>query len=344
MRVGVSTLIQSPDDVEFVIECERLGVDTVWVPEVWGYDAMTPLGLLAGKTSSIRLATGIVQLGARTPAMLAMQSMSLQMMSGGRFVLDVGSSGPRIMEGWHGVPFSKPVQLTRETIDIVRMIARGDRLEYEGEFFQFPPDGFGRSIRSLAPACEPIPMYVASLGPRNLELTGEIADGWLGNAMMPEVAEAFLEPLRVGCERGGRSLTDLDLVMPVAVEFTDDVEEASRRHADGYAFTIGAMGAPGKNFYNRAFAAQGLGDDVAAVAELWHAGKRDEAAARVPIELGFKTNLLGPADTIKERLRLYRSAGITSMQAKVSGPHRIDIVAQLIDVMNELNAEPSEMK
>ena len=138
MRVGVSTLIQSPDDVEFVIECERLGVDTVWVPEVWGYDAMTPLGLLAGKTSSIRLATGIVQLGARTPAMLAMQSMSLQMMSGGRFVLGVGSSGPRIMEGWHGVPFSKPVQLTRETIDIVRMIARGDRLEYEGEFFSFP--------------------------------------------------------------------------------------------------------------------------------------------------------------------------------------------------------------
>ena len=113
------------------------------------------------------------------------------------------------------------------------MIARGDRLEYEGEFFQFPPDGFGRSIRSLAPACEPIPMYVASLGPRNLELTGEIADGWLGNAMMPEAAEAFLGPLRVGCERGGRSLTDLDLVMPVAVEFTDDVEEASRRHADG---------------------------------------------------------------------------------------------------------------
>ncbi|MEC6988249.1 MAG: LLM class flavin-dependent oxidoreductase, partial [Actinomycetota bacterium] len=228
MRVGVSTMIQSPNDVEFVIECERLGVDTVWVPEVWGYDATTPLGLLAGKTSSIRLATGIVQLGARTPAMLAMQSMSLQMMSGGRFILGVGSSGPRIMEGWHGVPFSKPVQLTRETIDIVRMIARGDRLQYEGELFQLPPDGFGRSIRSLAPACEPIPMYVASLGPRNLELTGEIADGWLGNAMMPEAAEAFLEPLRVGCERGGRSLTDLDLVMPVAVEFTDDVEEASR--------------------------------------------------------------------------------------------------------------------
>ena len=284
MRVGVSTLIQSPDDVEFVIECERLGVDTVWVPEVWGYDAMTPLGLLAGKTSSIRLATGIVQLGARTPAMLAMQSMSLQMMSGGRFVLGVGSSGPRIMEGWHGVPFSKPVQLTRETIDIVRMIARGDRLEYEGEFFQFPPDGFGRSIRSLAPACEPIPMYVASLGPRNLELTGEIADGWLGNAMMPEAAEAFLGPLRVGCERGGRSLTDLDLVMPVAVEFTDDVEEASRRHADGYVHDW-CDGSSGKNFYNRAFAAQGLGDDVAAVAELWHAGKRDEAAR------GFRSSL-----------------------------------------------------
>ena len=222
------------------------------------------------------------------------------------------------------------------------MIARGDRLEYEGEFFQFPPDGFGRSIRSLAPACEPIPMYVASLGPRNLELTGEIADGWLGNAMMPEAAEAFLGPLRVGCERGGRSLTDLDLVMPVAVEFTDDVEEASRRHADGYALTIGAMGAPGKISttgrlrlrvsVTMLLRSPSCGMPVSVTRQL-----------RVPIELGFKTNLLGPADTIKERLRLYRSAGITSMQAKVSGPHRIDIVAQLIDVMNELNAEPSEM-
>ena len=305
---------------------------------------MTPLGLLAGKTSSIRLATGIVQLGARTPAMLAMQSMSLQMMSGGRFILGVGSSGPRIMEGWHGVPFSKPVQLTRETIDIVRMIARGDRLEYEGELFQLPPDGFGRSIRSLAPACEPIPMYVASLGPRNLELTGEIADGWLGNAMMPEAAEAFLEPLRVGCERGGRSLTDLDLVMPVAVEFTDDVEEASRRHADGCAFTIGAMGAPGKISTTGRLR---LRVSVTMLPQSPSCGMPVSVTRQlreVPIELGFKTNLLGPADTIKERLRMYRGAGITSMQAKVSGPHRIDIVAQLIDVMTELNAEPSEMK
>lgn len=161
--------------------------------------------------------------------------------------------------------------------------------------------------------------------------------------MMPEAADAFMGPLRAGCDRAGRSLSDLDLVMPVAVEFTDDVDEASRRHADGYAFTIGAMGAPGKNFYNRAFAAQGFGDDVAAVAELWHAGKRDEAAARVPVDIGFKTNLLGTADIIKERLRMYRSVGITSMQAKVSGPQRLDIVAQLMDVVAELNAEPNEL-
>jgi F420-dependent oxidoreductase-like protein len=340
LKIGVAATVSTSDDVAFVRDCERIGATSVWVPEAWGYDALTPLAHLAAMTDTIRLATGIVQVGARTPAMLAMQAMSVQQLSGGRLVLGLGSSGPRIMEAWHGVPFHKPVESMRETIEIVRRIAGGDRLEHHGEIYDLPPAGGGKGIRSMAPAVPPIPMVIAALGPRNLELTGEVADGWLGNAFMPEHADVFLDPIRVGCERVGRSLADLDLVMPVAVEFTDDVEEAGRRHAGGYAFTIGAMGAPGKNFYNRAFAAQGYGDDVAAVYDLWQAGRRDEAAARVPFDIGVKTNLLGPPEVIRDRVRRYRDAGITTLQAKVSGPDRLDTVAQLVDIVREVSTEP----
>jgi F420-dependent oxidoreductase-like protein len=341
MQVGISAVMTSPDDVEFVREAERLGATSVWIPEAWGYDALTPLAHLAAVTSTIRLATGIVQVGARTPAMLAMQAMSVQAMSGGRLLLGLGSSGPRIMEAWHGVPFSRPVTAMRETIQIIRQIARGDRLEHDGVAYQLPLPGAGRGIRSMVPPVEPIPMFIASLGPRSLELTGEVADGWLGNAFMPEHAEVFLASMRIGAERAGRTLADLELAMPVAVEFTDDPEEAGRRHADGYAFTIGAMGAPGKNFYNQAFTHQGYGDEVAEVYELWAAGKREQAAAMVPFDIGFKTNLLGPASVITERVRLYRAAGIETLQAKVSGSlkERLDTVAQLIDVVTDVDRE-----
>lgn len=333
MRVHISTLVNGPDDVAFVVDAERLGAECVWVPEVWGADALTPLAYLAARTERIRLASGIVQLGARTPANLAMAAMSLQALSDGRFRLGIGTSGPQVMEGWHGVRFTSPVTATRETIEIVRTVARGDKLVHDGRVYQLPrPGGPGRPIRSmLAPTV--VPIYVASLGPRNLELTGELADGWLGNAFVPERAEAFLGPLRAGAERAGRTLADLDLVMPAAVEITDDPEEAARRHARGYAFTIGAMGSKDQNFYNQAFARQGFGDDVAAVQELWLAGRREEAAARVPIELGRDTNLLGPLDAIRDRLRVYRDVGITAVQAKLAGSasERLDTLAGLID-------------
>ena len=311
------------------------------MPEVWGADALTPLAFLAAKTSTIGLATGIVQLGSRSPALLAMSAMAMQHLSGGRFLLGIGTSGPQVMEGWHGVRFTAPVTATRETIEIVRAVARGDRVRYDGKVYQLPlPDGPGRPLRSMLPPTD-VPVYVAALGPRNLELTGELADGWLGNAFIPEHAEVFLEPLRAGAARSGRTLDDIDLVMPVAVEFTDDVEEAATRHARGYAFTIGAMGSADKNFYNDAFARQGFADDVAAVQALWLDGKREEAAARVPIELGMNTNLLGPPDVVKERLQRYRAAGVTTLQAKLDGPTsaRLDTLAQLIDLVAEVDAE-----
>jgi alkanesulfonate monooxygenase SsuD/methylene tetrahydromethanopterin reductase-like flavin-dependent oxidoreductase (luciferase family) len=247
------------------------------------------------------------------------------------------------MEGWHGVRFGSPLAATRETIDIVRLVARGDRLTYAGQVFQLPlPDGPGRPLRSMMAPVE-LPIYVAALGPRNLELTGEVADGWIGNAFVPEHAGVFLEYLSAGAARAGRTVPDLELVIPVAVEFTEDVEQAARRHARGYAFTIGAMGSKEKNFYNAAFTRQGFGDDVSAVQALWLSGRREEAAERVPIELGFKTNLLGPPATVKDRLRLYRDAGITSLQAKLDGDpqHRLDALAQLVELVEEVNRESS---
>jgi F420-dependent oxidoreductase-like protein len=337
MQVGVSAQVAGPDDVEFVRRCEAVGATSVWVPEAWGYDALTPLAHLAAVTTSIRLATGIVQVGARSPAMLAMQAMSVQAMSGGRLQLGLGVSGPGIMEDWHGVTFRKPVKTLRETIEIVRTIAAGERLVHHGEVYDVPSNG-RRGIRSMAPAVDAIPIYLAALGPMSLALTGELADGWLGNAFMPEHANIFLDPIRDGARRAGRDVADLDLVMPVAVEFTDEPEAAARRHADGYAFTIGAMGAPGKNFYNDAFTRQGFGDDVTEVYELWQSGDRVAAAARVPIELGSHTNLLGPDDTVRDRVRAYRAAGITTLQAKVSGSidERVDTVARLVDIVRDV--------
>jgi F420-dependent oxidoreductase-like protein len=344
VRVAIASVVLTAEDVDFVVEAERLGAHSVWVPEAWGQDALTPLAYLAARTSGIRLGSGIVQVGARTPANLAMAAMSLQTLSGGRFLLGLGTSGPQVMEGWHGVRFASPLAATRETIEIVRRVAAGERLEHHGRVFDLPlPGGPGRAIRSMLPP-SPVPIYIAALGPKNLALTGELADGWIGNAFLPEhAADAFLPFLREGAARAGdgRTPADLDLLIPVAVEFTDDVDEAAVRHARGYAFTIGAMGSKDTNFYNAAFARQGFADDVAAVQDLWLAGRREEAAERVPLDIGLKTNLLGTPAMVKERLRLYRRAGITTLQAKLDGDlqHKIDTLAQLIDLVTEINEE-----
>ncbi len=311
-----------PGAVEFAVAAERIGVSSLWIPEVWGYDALTGLAYLAAKTSSIKLGTFVVQLGSRSPAMLATSALSLQALSSGRFILGIGTSGPRVMEGWHGVRFRKPVQTTRETIEIIRTVSRGDRLEHAGEIYPLPlPDSRGAALRPMVRP-DHVPVYVAAMGPQNLRLTGEAADGWLGNAFIPEAAEVFLGPIREGAQRAGRGLDHLDLVAPVAVEFHHDdaaADDAARRHADGYAFTIGAMGVGGQNFYNDAFTRLGYGAEVATVAELWQAGKQDEARAAVPLDLGRLTNLLGTEDAIAERVRRYRAAGITTLLAKLDG-------------------------
>jgi F420-dependent oxidoreductase-like protein len=338
VKVGALIEPRQPGASEFAVATERIGVASLWVPEVWGYDALTGLAFLAAKTSTIGLGTFVVQLGSRSPALLATSALSLQELSGGRFVLGIGTSGPGVMEGWHGVRFRRPVQTTRETIEIVRTVSRGDRLEHDGEIYPLPlPDSAGSALRPLVRP-DHVPVYVAAMGPQNLRLTGEVADGWLGNAFIPEAADVFLGPLGEGAARAGRTLADLDLVAPVAVEFTDTKEagdEAARRHADGYAFTIGAMGAGGKNFYSDAFSRLGYGEGVATVTELWKAGRREEAKRAVPIDLGRLTNLLGTDDVIAERVERYREAGITTLLAKLDGDYgaQLAVLERLIGIV-----------
>jgi F420-dependent oxidoreductase-like protein len=340
LSIGLSVNPQDPDWLELARQAERVGVDSIWVPEFWAYDAFTPLAAIAAKTERIRLATGIAQLGARTPAILAMSAMSLQNISDGRFVLGIGTSGPQVMEGWHGVEFSRPVRRTRETIEIIHMITAGERLRYSGEVYKLPlPGSEGVAIRSRAGACF-VPIYVAALGPANLALTGELADGWIGNSFFTESSEVFFGPIGAAAQRAGRSLSDLDLTVAVSVEFTDDVEAAGRRHAAGYAFTFGAMGSRETNFYNNAFARQGFGDDVAAVQRLWSQGDREAAAARVPIEIGLGTNLIGPPDVIRGRLRAYRDCGVTTLRVNPIGsglPEYVASLEVLLDLVNDVN-------
>lgn len=312
---------------DFAADAERIGVDSLWSPEAWGSDAFTPLAYVAAQTTTVRLGTAIAQLGARTPAMLAMSAMSMQVLSHGRFVLGIGTSGPQVMEGWHGVTFDRPIQRTRDTIETIRTISAGEKI--------------GRIRSSLPPVH--VPIYVAALGPTNLRLTGELADGWIGNSFMPEHAEVFFAPMREAGRFG-----DLDRTVAVGVEITDD-ETVFARHARGYAFTFGAMGSRAKNFYVDAFARQGYEDDVRAVQQLWLDGKRDEAAARVPVEIGEKTNLLGTPEMIKERLRLYRDCGVTTLRAGLPSSDReglrdrrdLDTLAQLLDLVREVNEEPA---
>jgi F420-dependent oxidoreductase-like protein len=324
MRVAIGLRLESNEDWEqaatYVVEAERLGVDFVWSHESWGLDAATPLAFMAARTSRIRLGSGIMQAGTRTPALLAMTALSLASMSGGRFVLGLGVSGPQVIEGWHGLRFERPVSRLRETVEIVRRAVRGERVAYKGQIYELPlPGGEGKALRSSA-SPRPVPVYLATLSPRSLELTGETADGWLGTSFMPEHARVFLDPLEAGAKRAGRSLADLDLqVAAGVVAFSDDVDRLIPPRKPGLAFTLGAMRSRQHNFYNDAFQRAGYPDEAREVQRLWLDGKRDEAAARVPDALALKVNLLGTEAMVAERVRAYREAGITTLRVDPGG-------------------------
>jgi F420-dependent oxidoreductase-like protein len=343
MRVAISLRLAQTDWAEasdYVTEAERLGVDDVWSAEAWGHDGVTPLAFMAARTSRVRLCTGILQAGTRTPALLAMTAMSLNAMSNGRFVLGLGVSGPQVIEGWHGIRFDRPVQRMRETVEIVRRAIKGERLEYKGKVYELPlPGGEGKAIRSAAPPQPGIPIYLATLSPRSLEMTGEIADGWLGTSFMPEHARVFTDHLAAGAVRAGRALARLDLQAGGFVAFSDDVERLIPPRKPGLAFTLGAMGSRQHNFYNDAYRRAGYEDVAVEVQRLWLEGRREEAAARVPDELVLQTNLLGTEAMVRARLAAYRQAGITTLRVEPAGEGlaaRVKTLGRLLDLIRSL--------
>ncbi len=324
--------------LDFAVEAERLGVDSAWSAEAWGSDAVGPLAFLAARTSRLRLGTGILQITARVPAMTAMTAATLQTLSAGRFLLGLGASGPQVVEGLHGVRFERPLVRLRETVEIVRAALRGDRVEYEGDFHQLPlQGGEGKALR-LAFVPAPIPLYLATLAPRALVYTGAVADGWLGTSFVPEVPDAHLAFLREGAERAGRSLADIDLCAGGPVAFGDDVEGMIDARRPGLAFVLGAMGSARTNFYNDAFRRAGYEDACVEVQRLWLDKRREEAAARVPDELVMRTSLFGTEAMIRERIRVYRDAGITTLRADPMGAdanERLATLGRLVELVRQ---------
>ena len=344
MRIAIGLRLEGDEDwakaADYVVEAERLGVDVVWSHESWGLDAATPLAFMAARTSRIRLGSGIMQAGTRTPALLSMTALSLASMSNDRFVLGLGVSGPQVIEGWHGIPFDRPLTRLRELVEIVRRGTRGERVEYKGRVYELPrPGGEGKALRSSARPRPDIPIYLATLTPRGLELTGEIADGWLGTSFIPEHAGVFFDHLATGAAHAGRSLAQLDLQAGGAVAFGDDVERLVAARKPGLAFTLGAMGSRRHNFYNEAFRRAGYADAAVEVQRLWLDGHRDEAAARVPNDLALKTNLLGTEAMVRERLAVYRRAGITTLRVDPAGATtaaRIETLGHLLDLVRAM--------
>jgi F420-dependent oxidoreductase-like protein len=328
---------------EFVKEAEKLGVDYVWTAETWGFDAATPAAYIAAKTKTIRIGTGIMQLGSRSPAMLGMTALSLNSMSNGRFTLGLGASGPQVVEGWHGVRFAHTLPRIRDAVNIVRMVTRGERVAYKGDFYELPlPGGEGKALKSSAPPAE-IPVYLATLGPQSLQLTGEIADGWVGTSFMPEHADVFFDHIRRGAEKAGRPMSAIDLqATGGAVAFGDDVEKLVAPRKPGLAFTLGAMGSRQHNFYNAAYRRAGYADEAVAVQKLYLEGRRDEATALVPDEMVLQSNLLGTEAMVKDRIRKHRAAGVTTLRVQPEGANlaeRLETLGRVVQLVREVSAE-----
>jgi len=325
------------EQVEYVVEADRLGVDTVWSAEAWGQDAVSPLAFLAARTERIRLGTGIMQISARVPAMTAMTALTMATISNDRFILGLGASGPQVVEGLHGRPFKAPLTRMRETVEIIRLAFAGEKIAYQGRHHQLPlPGGEGKALRLSQPGNDRIPIYLATLGPASLEYTGAAADGWLGTSFTPEHADAHLAHIRRGAEGAGRTLADVDIQVGGMVAFGDDLEALVEPLRMGMAFTLGAMGSPTTNFYNEAYRRGGWDEVAADVQQLWVAGRREEAAARVPAAMITQANLLGDESMVKERIAAFRRAGVTTLRVQPAGAtlrDRIETLARVMDMV-----------
>jgi F420-dependent oxidoreductase-like protein len=309
--------LSSTEQLELVQEAERLGYDSVWTAEAYGSDAVTILAWIAAQTERIKLGSAILQMPGRSPAMTAMTTATLDQLSGGRVLLGIGTSGPQVAEGWHGQRFGRQLQRTREYVDVVRMALRRERVEYRGETLELPlPDGPGKALKlTIAPVQERIPIYIAAIGPKNTALTAEIADGWLPTLFSPEHVAEFRPLLEEGFARAGdgKSLAGFDIAPTVSVNVRDDRDAARDAMRPYLALYVGGMGSREQNFYNRLAQRYGFEDAAREVQDLYLEGRKDEAAAALPAELIDAVSLCGPADVVRERLAVFRDAGVGTL-------------------------------
>ena len=307
--------LTSQEQLKIVQEAERLGYDSVWAAEAYGSDTATVLGWLAGQTSKIRLGSGIFQMPGRSAAMTAMTAATIDQLSNGRMILGIGSSGPQVAEGWHGQRFGKQLQRTREYVAVIRMALARERVEFHGETLELPlPDGPGKALKlTIAPVQERIPIYLAAIGPKNTALAGEIADGWIPTLFSPEHVSELRPLLEEGAARSGKSLEGFDMAPTVQVFVTDDMQAARDGMRPFIALYVGGMGSRKQNFYNQLVQRYGFEAEAKTIQDLYLEGKREEAMAAIPDALIDSVSLCGPPDVVRERLAVYRDAGVGTL-------------------------------
>jgi F420-dependent oxidoreductase-like protein len=318
-------------NVALAQEAERLGFSVVWAAEAWGSDVVSVLAWLAAKTDRIGIGSAVMQIPARTPAMTAMTAATLDTLSGGRFRLGLGVSGPQVSEGWHGVRFGKPLGRTREYVDIVRAALRRETLRYDGEHYTLPlPDGPGKALKMIIhPVREHIPLYLAAVGPKNLELAGRIADGVLPLFLAPERAGDFLDPVRAGRAAAGKTMDGFDVVPTVPLSVGPDPEACAEPIRGYAALYVGGMGSRQANFYHDIARRMGFEAEARQVQDLYLDRKQREAAAAVPYAFVDRTSLLGPLERIADRLVELHEAGVTTVSAAPYGATDADRVESL---------------
>lgn len=325
------------DNVALVQEAERLGYHSVWTAEAWGSDAVTPLTWLAARTERIAVGTAVMQIPARTPAMTAMTAATLDLLTGGRVLLGLGVSGPQVVEGWHGVPYGKPLRRTREYVEIVRLILRRERpLEFHGEYYDIPVrdgTGLGKPLKLIIHPLRPmIPIYLAALGRKNVALAAEIADGWLPIFFSPYRMDVFRPSLEEGFARrtAPTPAEQFDIAPTVSVVVGEDVEACRAQLKPHLALYIGGMGARTRNFYNELICRYGYEEAARTIQDLYLAGKKKEAALAVPDALVDEVALCGPPERIADRLAAWRDAGVTTLIIATDRRETVRLMADLV--------------
>src|SRR3954453_7122838 len=321
--------LTADEQLTLVREAESAGYDSVWAAEAYGSDAATVLAWLAANTERIKIGSAIFQMPGRSPAMTAMTAATLDNLSDGRVILGIGSSGPQVAEGWHGQRFGGQLARTREYVAILRKALARERLELDGDPSQLPlPDGPGKALKlMIAPVQERMPIYIAAIGPKNTQLTGEIADGWLPTFFSPEHVGESVKLLEEGARRGGKDglADDFDIAPNVNVCIDDDIDRARDSMRPILALYVGGMGSREKNFYNQLVQRYGFEEDAKKVQDLYLDGKKDEAAAALPAELIDSVALVGPKDRVRDRLAAYRDAGVGTI---ITTPMAWDVEAR----------------